>query len=57
MNNIQTTKTQKKIRIKLYNALALPVLLYVCKNWTIKKKKNSRGEIHEKNTSIYLDIL
>ena len=57
MNNIQTTETQNKI-IKLYNALALPALLYVSKNWTIKKKNNSsRGEIYEKNIRLYLDIL
>jgi len=29
-------KTLKKTRIKLYNALALPVLLYGCETWTIK---------------------
>jgi len=58
MNNIQTTETQKKIRIKLYNALALPALLYVIKRWTSKKKNNSsRGEIYENNSSINLDIL
>ena len=58
MNNIQTTETQKKIRIKLYNALALPALLYVIKHWTSKKKNNSsRGEIYENNSSINLDIL
>ena len=29
-------KTLKKIRIKLYNTLALPVLLYGSETWTIK---------------------
>jgi uncharacterized membrane protein len=58
MNNIQTTETQKKIRIKLYSALAFPGLLCVIKNWTTKKKNNSsRGEMYEKNSRIYLDIL
>jgi len=28
-------KTLKKTRIKLYNSLALPVLLYGCQTWTI----------------------
>jgi len=30
-------KTLKKARIKLYNALALPVLLYGSETWTIKQ--------------------
>ena len=29
-------KTLKKTRIKLYNALALPVLLYGSETWTVK---------------------
>jgi hypothetical protein len=29
-------KTRKKTRIKLYNPLALPVLLYGSETWTIK---------------------
>ena len=31
-------KTLKKTRIKLYNTLALPVLLYGSETWTIKAK-------------------
>jgi len=31
-----TTKTLHKTRIKLYNTLALPVLLYGNETWTIK---------------------
>ena len=30
--------TLKKTRIKLYNTLALPVLLYGSKTWTIKAR-------------------
>ena len=36
-NNVfRPQKTLKKTRIKLYNTLALPVLLYGSKTWTIK---------------------
>jgi len=31
-------KTFKKTRIKLYNTLALPVLLYGSETWTIKAR-------------------
>jgi hypothetical protein len=31
-------KTLKKTRIKLYNTLALPVLLYGSETWTIKSR-------------------
>ena len=31
-------KPSKKTRIKLYNTLALPVLLYGNETWTIKKR-------------------
>ena len=37
LNNVfRPHKTLKKIRIKLYNTLALPVLLYGSVTWTIK---------------------
>ena len=35
-------KTLKETRIKLYNALALPVLLYVSETWTIKARDAMR---------------
>ena len=35
-------KTLKKTRIKLYNTLALPVLLYGSKTWTIKARDARR---------------
>jgi len=35
-------KTLKKTRIKLYNTLALPVLLYGSETWTIKAKDARR---------------
>jgi len=35
-------KTLKKTRIKLYNTLALPVLLYGSKTWTIKARDAKR---------------
>ena len=38
-NNVfRPQKTLKKTRIKLYNTLALPVLLYGSETWTIKKQ-------------------
>ena len=37
LNNVfRPQKSLKKTRIKLYNTLALPVLLYGSENWTIK---------------------
>ena len=40
LNNVfRPQKTLKKTRIKLYNTLALPVLLYGSETWTI----NARG--------------
>jgi hypothetical protein len=35
-------KTLKKTRIKLYNTLALPTLLYSSENWTIKARHTTR---------------
>ena len=35
-------KTLKKTRIKLYNTLALPVLLYGSETWTIKARNARR---------------
>jgi DNA modification methylase len=49
----------KKTRIKLYDTLALPTLLYSSANWTIKAEmqnnNSSRDEIYEKNSRIHLD--
>jgi hypothetical protein len=36
LNNVFRSKTFKKTRIKLYNTLALPELLYGSETWTIK---------------------
>jgi hypothetical protein len=33
---------QRGSRIKLYNALALPILLHGSKSWTVKSKDKSR---------------
>ena len=39
LNNVfRPQKTLKKTRIKLYNTLALPVLLYGSETWTIKAR-------------------
>jgi hypothetical protein len=39
INNVfRPKKPLKKTRIKLYNKLALPTLLYGSKNWTIKAR-------------------
>jgi hypothetical protein len=35
-------RTLNKTRIKLYNTLALPTLLYVSENWTIKARDEQR---------------
>jgi hypothetical protein len=35
-------KTLKKTRIKLYNTLALPVLLYGSETWTVKARDAKR---------------
>jgi len=43
INNVfRPQKTLKKTRIKLYNTLALPVLLYGCETWTIKARDARR---------------
>jgi hypothetical protein len=44
LNNVfrRQKKTLKKTRIKLYNTLALPVLLYGSKTWTIKARDARR---------------
>ena len=56
-------KTLKKTKIKLYNALALPALLYGSENWTIKGRDARRITTAElkymyiKKGRIYLDRL
>ena len=44
LNNVfrPQKKTLKKTRIKLYNTLALPVLLYGSETWTIKARDARR---------------
>jgi len=42
-------KTLKKTRIKLYNTLALPVLLYGSETWTIKARNARRISEAEMN--------
>ena len=43
LNNVfRPQKTLKKTRIKLYNTLALPVLLYGSETWTIKARDARR---------------
>ena len=43
LNNVfQPQKTLKKTRLKLYNTLALPVLLYGSESWTIKVRDARR---------------
>jgi hypothetical protein len=43
LNNVfKVQKTLKKTRIKLYNTLALSVLLYGSKTWTIKARDTRR---------------
>jgi len=43
LNNVfRSQKTLKKTRIKLYNTLALPVLLYGSETWTIKARDAKR---------------
>jgi len=43
LNNVfRSQKTLKKTRIKLYNTLALPLLLYGSETWTIKARDARR---------------
>jgi len=42
IKNLDHKKNLKKTRIKLYNTLALPVLLYVSETWTIKARDARR---------------
>ena len=43
LNNVfKPQKTLKKTRLKLYNTLALPVLLYGSESWTIKARDARR---------------
>jgi hypothetical protein len=43
LNNVfRLQKTLKKTRIKLYNTLALPVLLYGSETWTIRAREARR---------------
>jgi hypothetical protein len=42
INVFRPQKTLKKTRIKLYNTLALPVLLYGSETWTIKARDARR---------------
>ena len=53
LNNVfrPQNKTLKKTRIKLYNTLALPVLLYVSETWTIKARDARRITARQENNS------
>jgi len=59
LNNVfRPQQILKKIRIKLHNTLALPVLLYGSETWTVKasdpRRITAADEIHEKNSRIHL---
>jgi hypothetical protein len=41
-NTFKPNKVQKGTRIKMYTTLALPLLLYGSKTWTLKSKDKSR---------------
>jgi ABC-type ATPase involved in cell division len=48
LNNVfRPQKAPKKTRIKLYNTLALPVLLYGSETWTIKARDSTRISAEE----------
>jgi hypothetical protein len=47
LNNVLGHKALKKTRIKLYNTLALPVLLYGSETWTIKAGDARRISVAE----------
>ena len=45
---LKLSKVQKHTRLKMYNILALPTLLYRCKIWVIREQDNViRNEIYE----------
>jgi len=48
-NEFRPQKTLKKTRIKLYNTLALPVLLYGSETWTVKARDARRITAAEMN--------
>lgn len=39
---LKPSQVQKQTRLKIYNTLAIPTLLYGCETWAIKKKDESR---------------
>ena len=46
-------RASKKTRIKLYNILALPVLLYSSDNWIIKARDAAEMKCVRKNSRIH----
>jgi hypothetical protein len=54
---VYVAKFHKKTRIKLYNTLALPILLYGSETWTIKAKDARRitaaEMIYMRKTAVY----
>ena len=57
LNNVfRPQKTLKKTRIKLYNTLALPVLLYGSETWTVKARDGRRitDKHHRRHPGIIL---
>jgi hypothetical protein len=51
-NNFNPTLVQKFSKIKVYNALALPILLFGSEIWTLRKKKDKK-----RLTSIEIKVL
>jgi hypothetical protein len=49
INVFRPQKSLKKTRIKLYNTLALPVLLYGSETWTLKARDARRITATEMN--------
>jgi len=46
---LRPSQAQKHTRLKMYNTLALPTLLYICESWEIRDNI-SRNAIYEKNS-------
>jgi hypothetical protein len=51
--NLRPSQAQKHTRLKMYNTLALPTLLYRRGTWEIRDNI-SRNEIYEKNSKIHM---
>ena len=53
---LERRELTKKTNLRVFNAMAVPTLLYGCETWTVKRRHESKLQVFEM-TTIYVSYL